>query len=73
MSSEAVPETGRSSSATPARISLIVAIALLLLNLLLVSQREMVPEEYDAFEYAQASLEGLRALSGGASIRPAHL
>jgi hypothetical protein len=61
------PEPADSGSA---RNFLIIAIALLLLKLLLVSQREIVPEEHDASEYAQASLEGLRAIFAGGTSHP---
>jgi hypothetical protein len=60
MSSEAVPESGLSKSITPARFFLVVAIALLLLKLVLVSQREIVPEQHDADAYSNASLYSLR-------------
>jgi hypothetical protein len=62
MSSEAVPEVGRSKPAMPGRVFLVVAIALLLLKLLLVSRREMVPETHDAEAYASASLYDLRVI-----------
>ena len=62
MSIEAAPEERGSNPATPARVFLVVAIVLFLLKLLLVSQREMVPEQHDAEAYASASLYDLRLL-----------
>ena len=62
MSSEAVPEVARSKPVTPARVFLVIAVALLLLKLLLVSRREMAPETHDAEAYASASLQQLGSL-----------
>jgi hypothetical protein len=60
----AVPEAERPERATArqARVFLIIAVALLLLKLLWVSQREMVPEQHDAEAYASASMQDLSAL-----------
>src|SRR6516164_9487841 len=59
MSSDAVPEGERVRSATSARVFPIVAVALLLLKMWLVSRREMVPEAHDAEAYASASMQRL--------------
>ena len=53
-----------------ARVFLIIAIALLLLKLLWVSQREMVPEQHDAEAYASASMQDLGALFTVAAGHP---
>ena len=57
MEDHAASEDGRPVLATarPARVFLIIAIALLLLKLLLVSQREMVTETYDAERWRSES------------------
>jgi hypothetical protein len=70
MSSEAVPEVGRSKPATPARFFLVVAIALLLLKLLLVSRREMAPETHDAEAYASASMQQLGSVFSADAYHP---
>src|SRR5271167_2164659 len=49
---------------------LVIAIALLLLKLLLVSRREMVPETHDAEAYASASLDDLGFLFTVAAGHP---
>jgi hypothetical protein len=54
----------------PARNFLIIAIALLLLKLLLVSQREIVPEQHDAEAYATASLYDLRLVFSDSAGHP---
>src|SRR5271157_154734 len=67
MEDHAASEDGRPVLATarPARVFLIIAIALLLLKLLLVSQREMVPETDDAESYVRHSLDDLASVFGG--------
>lgn len=70
MSSEAVPEVGRSKPAMPARFFLVVAIALLLLKLLLVSRREMAPEAHDAEAYASASMQQLGSVFSADAYHP---
>jgi len=67
MNARAVPEMAPSYPATarPVGNFFIVASALLLLKLLLVSQREMATEEYDSFEYARVSLEDLGSILSG--------
>jgi hypothetical protein len=64
MNGEAVPEAQRPGPETASLVRnfLIIAIALLLLKLLLVSQREMVPENHDAEAYASASMQDLGSL-----------
>ena len=64
MNGEAVPEAERPGpeTASLARNFLIIAIALLLLKLFLVSQRDIVPERHDAEAYATASLYDLRLI-----------
>jgi hypothetical protein len=64
MSVDASPETERSERAAARRTRnfLIIAVALLLLKLLWVSQREMVPEQHDAEAYASASMQDLSSL-----------
>ncbi len=64
MDGHAVLEEARPELATvrPVRNFLFVAIALLLLKLLLVSQREMVPEQHDAEAYVSASMQDLGSL-----------
>jgi len=63
MNGEAVPEAERPGpeTASLARNFLIIAIALLLLKLFLVS-RDIVPERHDAEAYATASLYDLRLI-----------
>jgi len=58
------------ATARRARVFLIIAIALLLVKLFLVSRREMLPEEYDASEYAQASLQDLAWIFAGSASHP---
>jgi len=72
MSVEASPETERPerAAARQTRTLLIVAVALLLLKLLWVSQREMVPEQHDAEAYASASMQDLGALFTVAAGHP---
>ena len=62
MNGEAGPEAERPEPATASLVRnfLIIAIALLLLKLFLVSRREMVPERMDAEAYASVSLDVLR-------------
>jgi hypothetical protein len=61
MNSHTVPNVAPPDSITarPVGSFLIIAIALFLLKLLLVSRREMVPETHDAEAYASASMYGL--------------
>ncbi len=61
MNSHTVPNVAPPDSITarPVGSFLIIAIALLLLKLLLVSRREMAPETHDAEAYASASMHGL--------------
>jgi hypothetical protein len=72
MNIDAGPEAERLERATArqARVFLIIAIALLLLKLLWVSQREMVPEQHDAEAYASASMQDLGALFTVAAGHP---
>lgn len=72
MNGEAGPEAERpeSTTASLARNFLIVAIALLLLKLLLVSRREMVPERMDAEGYASVSLDVWASIFGRAADHP---
>ena len=56
------------ATASLARNFLIIAVALLLLKLLLVSQREIVTEPNDAEEYVSASLDDLRLVVSGAAF-----
>ena len=64
MNGDAAPEAERPEPATASLVRnfLVIAIALLLLKLLLVSQREIVPEQHDAEAYASASLYDLRLI-----------
>lgn len=64
MNGHAAPEAERPEPATASLVRnfLVIAIALLLLKLLLVSQREIVPEQHDAEAYASASLYDLRLI-----------
>jgi hypothetical protein len=64
---EAVLEAERREPATahPVRNFLIIAIALFVLKLLMVSHREMVPEPYDAEGYVNASLDNLGGMFAG--------
>jgi len=72
MDAVAVLEAERPERATGrrARVFLIVAVALLLLKLLWVSQREMVPEQHDAEAYASASMQDLSTLFTVAAGHP---
>ena len=49
---------------------LIVAVALFLVKLLLVSHREIVPEPHDAEAYVSASVDDLGSLFTGARVIP---
>ena len=66
MNDNALPDEERPELANARRTRnfLILAIALLLLKLLLVSQREIVPETYDAESYVRHSLNDLALGSG---------
>ena len=67
MDNDPIAEVGPLKPAT-ARLTrnfLIIAVALLLLKLFLVSQREMVTEEHDAYEYVRVSLEDLGSIFAG--------
>ena len=72
MDDNALPHEDRPelANARRSRNFLILAIALLLLKLLLVSQREMVPETDDAESYVRHSLEDLPSIFGGYSGHP---
>lgn len=72
MNGEAGPEAERPepTTASLARNFLIVAIALLLLKLLLVSRREMVPERMDAEGYASVSLDVWASIFGRTADHP---
>jgi hypothetical protein len=72
MESEAVAEAGPREPAT-ARLTrnfLIIALALLLVKLLLVSRREILTDQYDAEAYVSASLDDLRSVFGGDQFHP---
>lgn len=70
MVSEAVAEPPKLATARPTRDFLIVAIALLLVKLLLVSRREILTDQYDAEAYVSASLDDLRSVLGGDQFHP---
>jgi hypothetical protein len=72
MDTEAVVETElpEPARARLTRNFLVLAIALLLLKLLLVSQREMVTETYDAESYVRHSLNDLAVVFGGYAGHP---
>jgi len=63
-------EPSKPTTAHPMRNFLIIAIALLAVKLLLVSRREIVSEDLDAFEYTRASLDLRSIFAGGASHPP---
>jgi hypothetical protein len=64
MEGEAVAEAelGKPATARLTRNFIIVAAILLILKLLMVSQREMVPEQHDAEAYVSASMQDLGSL-----------
>ena len=70
MVSEAVAEPPKLATARLTRNFLIIAIALLLVKLLLVSRREILTDQYDAEAYVSASLDNLRSVFGGDQFHP---